>query len=65
MLRVGTLLYGFCGGCFGRDSYDNKRVEAIGVDWVIAREIDSGQVVTYEGSPEDLERYSKLVEEEN
>lgn len=37
-VTVGTVLYGFCGGFFGRDSYGNKTVEAIGKDWVVARE---------------------------
>ena len=42
-LRVGDLLGGFCGGHFGRDSYSDKRVEAIGNDWVIARDVETGQ----------------------
>lgn len=37
-LRVGDILYGFCGGFFGRDSYDDKRIEAVGSDWVVARQ---------------------------
>ena len=37
MLIVGAILYGFCNGEFGRDSYDDKRIEAVGVDWVVAR----------------------------
>lgn len=37
-LLVGQVLYGYCEGYFGRDSYGNKRVEAVGVDWVVARE---------------------------
>ncbi len=37
-LRVGDVLYGYCGGWFGSDSYEDKRVEAIGMDWVVARE---------------------------
>ena len=37
MILVGTKLYGFCGGWFGRDAYGDKRVEAVGVDWVVAR----------------------------
>lgn len=37
-LQIGQMLYGYCGGYFGRDSYDNKRIEAIGIDWVVARE---------------------------
>lgn len=35
---VGQPLYGYCGGWFGRDSYRDKRVEAVGVDWVVARD---------------------------
>lgn len=38
MIRVGTVLYGFCGGYFGSDSYEDKRVEAVGADWVVARD---------------------------
>jgi len=35
---IGETLYGFCNGHFGRDSYENKRVEAVGVDWVVCRD---------------------------
>lgn len=42
--EVGALLDGFCGGMFGRESYGTKRIEAIGPDWVIARDIDTGEV---------------------
>lgn len=41
MIYVGMVLYGYCDGYFGRDSYKNKRVEAFGVDWIVARD-DSG-----------------------
>lgn len=44
-ILVGTILKGFCNGYFGRDSYDTKRVEAVGVDWVVARVVDEGFVV--------------------
>lgn len=37
ILPVGTMLHGYCNGYFGRDSYDSKRVEAVGADWVVAR----------------------------
>lgn len=37
-IEVGTVLYGFCGGWFGRDSYYDKRVEGVGVDWIVARD---------------------------
>lgn len=55
-LRVGDMLYGFCGGNFGRDSYDDKRVEAIGADWVVAR-TEHGGVWLYTGDPEALTEY--------
>ena len=63
ILRVGDALYGFCGGYFGRDSYDQKRVEAIGSDWVVARE-GGGKVVFYIGNPEDLVKYTVEPEPE-
>lgn len=31
-------LNGFCNGFFGRDSYGEKRIEAIGNDWIVARD---------------------------
>ncbi len=55
-LRVGDMLYGFCGGYFGRDSYDNKRVEAIGSDWVVVRE-ENGSPNFASCDPEDLCEY--------
>ena len=36
MLLVGQVLKLYCGGYFGRDFYGG-RVEAIGFDWVVAR----------------------------
>lgn len=39
-IGIGTKLYGFCNGFFGRDSYDTKTIEAIGSDWVVARDSD-------------------------
>ncbi len=38
------MIYGFGCGYFGRDSYNDKRVEAVGADWVVVREVDGGQV---------------------
>ena len=40
-MYIGTILYGFCEGYFGRDSYSNKRIEAIGADWIVVRELDA------------------------
>lgn len=33
-------MYGFCAGFFGRDARGDKRVEAVGWDWVVVREDD-------------------------
>lgn len=54
-LRVGDVLYGFCGGHF-RDSYSPKRVEAIGADWIVVRDED-GRALMAEAHPEDLIEY--------
>jgi hypothetical protein len=43
--RVGMVVHGYCQGYFGRDSYRCKRIEAIGHDWVVAREIGTDTVV--------------------
>jgi hypothetical protein len=56
-LRVGDVLYGFCGGAFGRDSYTDKRVEAIGADWVVVRNSDGGAEFTDVAAPEELCQY--------
>ena len=40
-LRVGMVVHGFASGIFGRDSYDCRRIEAMGADWVVTRTIDS------------------------
>jgi hypothetical protein len=38
VIYIGTPLYGYCGGIFGRDSYNKKRIEAIGHDWLVVRD---------------------------
>lgn len=63
-LRVGDLLYGYCGGYFGRDSYEPKRVEAIGTDWVVARGENGRPVVAF-CSPANLETYLEGPEEDD
>lgn len=60
-LRIGDVLGdedgGFCGGMFGRDSHELKRVEYIGADWVVARNLDSQTPVFAHCRPEDLEEH--------
>lgn len=67
MVLTGQILFGFCNGYFGRDSYENKRIEAIGVDWIVAREIESGEVLfaTFDKPEEMLECVSRWSKDEN
>lgn len=37
-IEPGDVLYGYCGGAFGRDSYGDKIVVAMGRDWIVCRE---------------------------
>lgn len=63
-LRVGAKLYGYCGGTFGRDSYGDKFVEAIGNDWVVVRERDTDHPQFFTGDPEDLLEYTTKPDED-
>jgi hypothetical protein len=47
---------GFCGGEFGRDSFDLKRVEQIGPDWVQVRN-EHNQPEFFRGNPAELIEY--------
>jgi hypothetical protein len=38
---VGAVFQGYCDGYFGRDAYGEKRVEAVGFDWCVARMANS------------------------
>ena len=72
-LRVGDVLYGFCHGTFGRDSYGEKTVIAIGPDWVLLSEMmwhprEDRQVRllhTYSGNPDDLLEYTTPEDHES
>lgn len=55
-VKVGSVLHGYCGGSFGRDSYSHKRVEAIGKGWLVVRN-EQGQPEFYAGKKSDLEEY--------
>lgn len=39
MSNIGRLIYGHCGGSFGRDHYDTCRIEAEGYDWIVVRSV--------------------------
>lgn len=54
---VGTKLYGFCNGYFGRDSYEDKRIIAMGEwngsNWIVAA-TDDNKVLFAEGFDQKL-----------
>lgn len=37
-LAPGDIIHGFANGAFGRDHYDCVRIEAVGPDWIVARD---------------------------
>jgi hypothetical protein len=64
---VGDTLYGFCNGYFGRDSYGDKRVVAVGKEkgtrWVLAWDRWDNCLKLAQGfSKEDLEKWAKEEE---
>lgn len=58
---VGDILYGYCGGFFD-ESYGDKRVEAVGRDWVVAREEGSDERPMFASSREGWEIHETLAE---
>jgi hypothetical protein len=60
-LRVGDVLYGFWNGPPSRDVHHaDKRVEAIGSDWVVLRfvgGIEDNGVELFSGEPDELCHY--------
>lgn len=55
-VKVGSVLHGYAGGYFGRDSYSHKRVEAIGKGWLVVRN-EEGEPEFYAGKKKALEPY--------
>lgn len=72
-LQVGDVLYGYCQGYFGRDSYGEKTVLAIGPDWVVVSENvwsihhDELERVlhVYDGDPHDLLEFTEKPDEDD
>lgn len=53
-LSVGDVIHGYAEGAFGRDSYNCRRVEAVGPDWIVTRSCLG--TVELLGDPDDLRR---------
>jgi hypothetical protein len=55
-LDVGDVIHGFAHGAFGRDHYNCVRVEAVGPDWIVARDPDcSGREPSFTSGRRSLE----------
>ena len=57
LFHVGQILHEDCGDLCIPKSKEDKRIEAIGIDWIIAREIESENIVYFK-----LDNYSKWKE---
>jgi len=53
-LAAGDVIHGFAYGAFGRDHYGCVRIEAVGPDWIVARE-DSEHGPTFTAGRQSLE----------
>lgn len=64
MSNIGRLLYGYCEGYFGRESYQDKRIEAEGYDWIVVRD-DLGRVdfAWFDDGEEKITSINKWSEE--
>lgn len=55
---IGTGIYGFCDGYFGRDDYDDKMIIIEGRTWIVCRYVDRDVVTcTNFMSEESKKRY--------
>lgn len=62
---VGTKLYGFCNGYFGRDSYEDKVIEYIGEDYIVARDSRDVVLLAYFNNRNEIEYYIKKWSDED
>jgi len=64
-LKIGQVIYGYCGGVFGREfnAYKDKRVEAIGFDWVVLRDEDGNIHFAVGDELQQLEEHTTPPEE--
>jgi hypothetical protein len=46
-MNIGTKIYGFCNGYFGRDDYTDKIIIAEGKNWIVCAYLDDSDNVTF------------------
>lgn len=61
-LAVGDVFHGFARGAFGRDHYDCVKIEAVGPDWIVSRDVDGD--LTFAAGVRDLRLLMKVRDEE-
>lgn len=62
--QIGMTLYGYCQGYFGRDGYDDKRIEVIGFDYIVVRTINGPDLLdTQEWRGKVPESWTKPAED--
>lgn len=54
---IGMILYGYCQGEFGRDTYGSKTIEAVSRDWIVVREEDGTPKIASFDSFASLEEF--------
>lgn len=61
---VGQVIHGYAGGYFGGDSYYCRRVESVGLDWVVTRTVEPplhGTGIEFVAGFSDLEGLAHVV----
>jgi hypothetical protein len=62
-LSPGDVFHGFARGAFGRDHYNCTKVEAVGPDWIVAR--DARGNLSFAGGKRDLRFLMAVRDEES
>lgn len=53
--RIGQKIYSVCEGYFGRNNWQEKRIEAFGEDWIIVRDSHGQPDAAFFHSREEME----------
>ena len=67
MNNVGTKIYGYCNGFFGRDDYDNKIIIFEGRTWIVCAYLGNSDLITcvnFESQEEKQHYIDKWSEED-
>ena len=64
---VGTKIYGFCNGYFGRDDYDDKIIILEGKKWIVCSYLDTNNdyvtCVNFDTEEEKIESIKRWMED--